>query len=272
MIMSNTPFFPPVQLPRGPIGTGLDNPLVTAFVPPVEVQRVLERSEELCRSERNRTSTAERITHAGLVLDKSWSMRQHRNTVLAGFNAQVDVVQEGARAAGRTHVSLNVFADTSEQLMSAVPVSMLKKMGEGDYNPDGNTALYDAIGDTIALLLRQPGADDPNTAFLVAAFTDGDENASRRYTGQLLRDLIVRLEATGRWTFTLMGPRGGAEKMAGSLNIARGNVASFDPQRAESVVGAFSAMASASESYMSMRSMGLTASNALYAHAADSQA
>ncbi|KWU23342.1 vWA domain-containing protein [Burkholderia cenocepacia] len=236
-------------------------------MPPDAVQVILARSVEDCAAERKRKATGEQVTHAGLILDASSSMYAHRVTALRGFNAQVDVVKEGAKQAGRTFVSLNVFASAPSQVLSAVDADKLEPLAEHLYQPNGNTALYDAIGDTVALLLSQPGANDPNTAFLVAAFTDGGENWSSRYTGTLLKDLITRLEATGRWTFTLMGPKGGAEEMAGVLNIAKGNVAAFDPSKSESVVGAFQAMAGASESYMTMRSMGLCASNALYSSA-----
>jgi hypothetical protein len=256
-------FFPPAQLPSL---FGYSRPQVqSAFVPPDAVQVVLSRSVAECAAERNRTAVSEQVTHAGLILDASTSMAPHRVTALKGFNAQVDVVKEGAKQAGNTFVSLNVFASAPSQVLSAVSADKLQPLAENMYNPNGNTALYDAIGDTVALLLSQPGADNPNTAFLVAAFTDGGENCSTRYTGSMLKDLITRLEATGRWTFTLMGPKGGAEEMAGVLNISRGNVAAFDPSKSESVVGAFQAMAGASESYMSMRSTGVCASNALYA-------
>lgn len=273
---NKNPFFPPAQLPslsgyvhapQSPVFGQLPGVAPQPFTPPAAVQRVLERSVEECTAQRNRTAVGEQVTHAGLILDESSSMSYHRAAALQGFNAQVKVVQDGAKQAGRTFVSLNVFATTPRQVLAVVPVDRLEPLAEHQYVPRGNTALYDALGDTIAMLLSQPEADNPNTAFLVAAFTDGGENCSTRYTGKLLKDLITRLEATGRWTFTLMGPQGGAQEMAGMLNIAVGNVAAFDPSKSESVVGAFQAMASASESYMSLRAGGAMASNALYANA-----
>jgi len=273
---NKNPFFPPAQLPnltgyvQAPQSPVFGQQLGVApqpFVPPEAVQRVLARSVEECAAQRNRTAVGDQVTHAGLILDESYSMLTHREAALTGFNAQVKVVQDGAKHAGRTLVSLNVFASTPRQVLAVVPADRLTPLSYDQYTPNGNTALYDAIGDTVAMLLSQPEADNPNTAFLVAAFTDGGENWSRRYTGTLLKDLITRLEATGRWTFTLMGPQGGALEMAGVLNIARGNVATFDPSKSDSVVGAFQAMASASESYMSLRAVGAMASNALYANA-----
>jgi len=203
-------------------------------------------------------------TFASLVLDESGSMNTHRRSALEGFNAQVDVIREGAKDAGKTLVSLTQFSNVARPTLVARPVQELRPLDESQYKPAGGTALYDAIGQTIEQLLEQPGINAATTAVLVAVFTDGEENSSTRYDADTLKQLIARLEATGRWTFTLMGPKGSLE-LASILNISKGNVAVFDPSNQESTRAAFSTMAGAATSYMAMRSKGVTASASLYA-------
>ena len=257
--------------PFDPLGTSVSRSLglqtlyqtATPVLPPV-IQAVLAKSVEEFARERNARVYGNPLTHAALILDESLSMSRHKGVALEGYNTQVDVIKEGARGAGKTLVSLNVFNSVPRQVLSAVDVEILRKLQPHEYSPNGGTALFDAFGDTIALLLAQPGAQDPNTAFLVSGFTDGEENSSTRYSGKVLKDLITRLEATGRWTFTLMGPHGGAQELASVLNLNVGNVAAFDPARQESVHEAFSTMKLASNGYMNMRSSGERASACFY--------
>jgi hypothetical protein len=238
---------------------------------PAVIQAVLTRPIEDFVRERNARAYGNPLTHAGIILDESSSMGTHRGAALEGFNGQVNVIKEGAKGAGKTLVSLNIFNAVPRQVLSAVDVEILRPLADHEYRPNGGTALLDALGATIALLLSQPGANDPSTAFLVSAFTDGEENSSRQYTGQVLKDVITRLEATGRWTFTLMGPQGGAQELAHLLNLNMGNVAAFDPSRQESVAQAFSTMQLASNGYMNMRSSGEMASACFYSSVADTK-
>jgi hypothetical protein len=65
----------------------------------------------------------------------------------------------------------------------------------------GSTALYDAIGDSIAKV--SPVKKDADVV-LVNIYTDGQENSSRRYNAQKIATLIEELGSLG-WTFTFIG-------------------------------------------------------------------
>lgn len=208
--------------------------------------------------------TAEPLTYAAMVLDESTSMHKHRESALEGFNAQVSVIKEGAKQAGKTNVSLTLFNTVTRPVMVARPVEELRTLRPDEYSPSGSTALYDAIGETLESLLEQPFIESSTTAILVAIFTDGEENMSSRYDGKTLKELVSRLEATGRWTFTLMGPHGSSLELASVLSIQSGNVAMFNPSDVGSTRTAFAEMTKAAGSYMALRSKGVTASACLY--------
>lgn len=204
-------------------------------------------------------------TYAALLLDESSSMARHRASALEGFNAQVEVIRTGAKQAGNTAVSLTAFNALVRPVLANRPASELRPLSPDQYVPNGGTALFDAIGQTLEALLEQPDIHASQTAVLVAIFTDGEENSSRRFNGQTLKEIVTRLEATGRWTFTLMGPHGTSVELASILNLQAGNVAAFNPQDGASTEAAFASMTRAATSYMSLRSQGVMASASLYA-------
>jgi hypothetical protein len=92
------------------------------------------------------------------------------------------------------------------------PAGDLKEAKVEDFNPNGSTAMRDAMGYTVQKLLD---TDDGNTAYLVYVISDGQTNADSHYvprfneaTGQtedVLKDLLTGVQATGRWTITYMG-------------------------------------------------------------------
>lgn len=264
----NKPFFPSAQLPRIPVfgPQAYQLPSVRPLSDKVQALLKLPLSHFAAKSQ---GLAGEPLTYAAMVLDESTSMLKHRATALEGFNAQVSVITEGAKQAGKTRVSLTLFNTVSRPLMVARPVEELRPLTAEEYSPSGSTALYDAIGETLESLLEQPFIESSTTAVLVAIFTDGEENMSSRYDGKTLKELVSRLEATGRWTFTLMGPHGSSLELASVLNLQAGNVAMFNPNDAGSTRTAFAEMTKAAGSYMSLRSMGVTASASLYSPADD---
>lgn len=248
-------------------------------------------------------------TYIAFVLDESGSMQQDIGVTIAGFNAQVDIVQENNELGGDTKVSLITFggakalplgkaaaglqiggtpsmasafilggatllnagvqglntAGVCKQFINQDP-DRLVKLTSDTYKPNGGTPLYDAIGETIDELLKSKGAKSKDTAFLVAIFTDGYENMSSKYTSSQISDKIKELEKTGRWTFTLIGPKGEIETMGDLLSIRKGNRSEFDPTLTVSKMDAFSNLSGATESYMIMRSKNIMESACLYSN------
>lgn len=249
-----TPFMPSAGLPVQPavlsdkIKHILAQPL-EAFVPPGTVPAAAPK------------------TYAAVLLDESSSMSRHQASALEGFNAQVQVIRSGAEQAGNTAVSLVAFNALVRPVLVNRPAQELHPLSPEQYRPNGGTALFDAIGSTMESLLEQPDIHSPQTAVLVAIFTDGEENSSRRFSGETLKQLVTRLEATGRWTFTLMGPQGTSVELASILNLRAGNVATFNPQDVGSTRDAFASMTRAATNYMSLRGQGVMASASLYAGA-----
>lgn len=210
-------------------------------------------------------------TNVAFILDSSSSMLKGKSVTIEGFNRQVKQVQEGAGGmAGDAFFTEVQFSDEVVLKQVAVPLEQMPLLNADTYLPDGSTALFDALGRTIEALLETPGIDEPQTATLVTLFTDGEENCSRRYGDPaVLKALIERLEATGRWTFALVGPSGSVNSLADLLSISQGNVAAYEPASVQSRQQVFDTMACASATYMSLRRTGETYSASLFQAASD---
>lgn len=200
-----------------------------------------------------------------LVLDKSGSMKRDRDAVISGFNEQVQTLKKHAAEAGQMAVSLIAFSDPAsiETVFAHQPASAAAELTEATYRPDGSTALFDAINDGIELAQTHPRYKDETTAVLLLAFTDGEENASAKVSGAQLRARIKELEASERWTVTLLGPDG-VQKTAADLALRADNVMAMAMDTSGGKTEAFLSMSLSTASYMTKRGAGERGSGSFY--------
>jgi Mg-chelatase subunit ChlD len=91
------------------------------------------------------------------------------------------------------------------------------KLNNESYRPDSLTPLFDAMGFAINKLKQYlNGKSDYNV--LVTVLTDGEENASKEFSGMAIKSLVEELQQN-RWTFTYIGTDHDVEKIAISLSI-----------------------------------------------------
>lgn len=147
-------------------------------------------------------------TYVAIVLDKSSSMFSIRGPTIEAFNGMLKTIQDRATEGGETRLMLVVFADKPRIEVQPMDPSRFLPLAPYNYNPGGNTALFDAIGVAVDALNELPGGGDPETSFLIVAITDGEENCSVTYDKRKLVILIDRLQETNRWSFAFNVPRG----------------------------------------------------------------
>lgn len=167
-----------------------------------------------------------------LVLDQSGSMADCVENTLNGFNEQVKKTRELCREFKDQQITmgLTVFNDNVKTVFESADPESVHFLTSHQYRPNGSTALYDAIGKTIFQLeadLKSRG-DLPTDTAVVIILTDGYENASRLFSLKDIRESILRLEATGRWTFSFLGATLDAVDVAESMAFKRQNSFSFE--------------------------------------------
>ena len=165
--------------------------------------------------------------HNLIVLDESGSMDSIKSLIISGFNELVQSVKgiEGQFPEQEHLISMVSFNDLNNNILHFVdPINKLDAINDSTYNPASMTPLYDAMGFSISKL-KQYLEGKTNYSVLVTILTDGEENASKEYTGSAIKNLVEELKQQN-WTFTYIGADHDVEGMASKMNIH--NTMSFD--------------------------------------------
>ena len=165
--------------------------------------------------------------HNLIVLDESGSMDSIKSLIISGFNELVQSVKgiEGQFPEQEHLISMVSFNDLNNNILHFVdPINKLDATNDSTYNPASMTPLYDAMGFSISKL-KQYLEGKTNYSVLVTILTDGEENASKEYTGSAIKNLVEELKQQN-WTFTYIGADHDVEGMASKMNIH--NTMSFD--------------------------------------------
>ena len=158
------------------------------------------------------TATPEtaQATFISIVADASGSMNHLHGTVIKGLN---DFIAEQASSDNDAKVTIVQFPSLKDEdgIQTILPKSNVKtarKITGKDYVINGMTPLYDAIGAVITkaderIAKRVAKGKDPESQ-VVVIFTDGGENASRKFTQDAIFTLIAERKAQG-WVFVFLG-------------------------------------------------------------------
>ena len=139
------------------------------------------------------------------VVDATGSMQRFRPTVIASYNEQLDALL-ASNAADSILMSTFLFNNHSTLLHSYLPLDRAIRLDMGNYDPDLNTALYDATLDAItsavayAQSLRDSGI---RVKVVVVVISDGEDNASR-HTSSAVKSVVTDLLNQEIYTFAMV--------------------------------------------------------------------
>ena len=165
-----------------------------------------------------------------IILDESGSMHGLEKMSVDGVNETIQTIKSAAEA-NPEQKQMFSFITFSGMRPNERPyrvhtllseISQVKEIALKDYQPRGNTPLWDTMGIALRTLEKEVGED---AIALVTVITDGYENASREYTGKMIKDLVSRLDEKG-WVFTYIGANQDAMLEANKLGIR--NSLNFD--------------------------------------------
>jgi Mg-chelatase subunit ChlD len=155
-----------------------------------------------------------------IILDESGSMDSIKRETINGFNETNQTI----KAAQKEHenqehfVTLVTFNGAGiKTIYDKVSSNKIKELNATKYKPDCSTPLYDAIGMSVTNL-KHFLSDQTDCTVLVTIITDGEENASKEYKGELIQEMIDELKLKG-WIFTYIGANHDVEKFAMSISI-----------------------------------------------------
>lgn len=166
--------------------------------------------------------------HVVSILDRSGSMGGTENEVIGAYNAFITEQKKIAHEKNiNTKVSLVLFDDQYQEVYTKIGVNEAPVLDSNTYYVRGMTAMYDAIGKTIAKFEGKK-----KVIFFIE--TDGQETASREYNSSTLKELVEKKKKDG-WDFNFVGADLDAattQNMGAAFGINASKTMSFDKSSA----------------------------------------
>ncbi|MFZ1702798.1 MAG: vWA domain-containing protein [Saprospiraceae bacterium] len=159
--------------------------------------------------------------HNLIILDESGSMASIQETTIQGFNEIVQTIKgiEKEFPDQEHYISLLSFNGLGIKTHHFIdPVEKLTELNTTLYRPDASTPLFDAMGFGLNKL-NQELTDQTDYHVLVTIMTDGQENASKEFSGSDIKKLVEEFKMKG-WTFTYIGTDHEVDKFAKSVSIS----------------------------------------------------
>lgn len=168
-------------------------------------------------------------THIAVIADRSGSM----TTISADMNGGLHTfLEEQAKLPGTLAVDVTVFDTTVSPLYSDAAVSDIKFPV---IVPRGMTALLDAIGMTVVQLgekfSKLPEERRPSKVLIIIV-TDGQENSSREWTTEKVKDLVTQQQNDYDWNFVFLGANIDSFAVGGGLGINAQGIMDFSASTA----------------------------------------
>lgn len=180
-------------------------------------------------------------TIVNFILDKSGSMSSVREATISGFNEYIGTLKKDAKA--DYEFTLTLFDTKITRPFIGENIKAVDELTATEYNPDGNTALYDAVCSTIRGVKEKKGQK-----VITIIMTDGQENASKEYTEKDMKALITEREAQGNWKFVYLGANQDSYAVAQKYGISHGAISNFNATK-RGIGASMATMATATVNY-----------------------
>jgi uncharacterized protein YegL len=147
-------------------------------------------------------------------------MKDLTNDTIGGFNSFLKEQQE---VTGDAIISTVLFNDSYKLLHDRVDIKKVNPITEKDYIAKGYTALLDAMGKTIndiGLKLSNAAESERPGKVIFFIITDGEENSSREYSQEKVKEMVELQKNTYSWEFIFMGANIDSFSTAASIGIS----------------------------------------------------
>ncbi|HPF54265.1 MAG TPA: hypothetical protein P5116_07935 [Eubacteriales bacterium] len=159
------------------------------------------------------------LTQLVMILDRSGSMGGREDDTIGGYNSFLD---KQRKQEGCCLVTTVLFDDRCELLHERKDVEKIAPLTQNDYYVRGCTALLDAVGRSIRMMVnvqRKANEDDRAANVVFVIITDGYENASREFSFEQIRTMIEREKMEYGWEFIFLGANIDAVAAASRIGI-----------------------------------------------------
>ena len=124
---------------------------------------------------------------------------------IGGFNS---MMEKQKKTGEKAVVSTVLFDDVCEVIHDRVPIEKIEKMTDKQYYVRGCTALLDAVGGAIhhiGNIHKYARQEDRPEKTIFVITTDGQENASCRYSREKIEKMVKKQQKKYGWEFIFIG-------------------------------------------------------------------
>ena len=171
------------------------------------------------------------------IIDKSGSMGSVRSDTIGSFNV---FVEEQKQMPGKANLTV-VFFNHEMEVWYSGKLENVPELTTENYVPDGMTALFDAICNTVDEMKTLKSA-------LLVILTDGEENASKKYKDKDRVKTMVEDREKGGWTVVYLGANQDSFSEGVSMGVSGANTMNF-MATSSGMIGAFRGISSTTTSY-----------------------
>lgn len=155
----------------------------------------------MAKKNKPKSHDAKRSILINFVLDKSGSMEAIRDATISGFN---EFKNDQAAEDGDAFFTLTLFDTNFDTVCEAIPMREVSDLDLVTYQPDGMTALYDAIGHTMRITDDFVATNKPDQVLFVI-MTDGAENSSHEFSRHGIFEMIQDRQKIAQYEFIYLG-------------------------------------------------------------------
>lgn len=190
------------------------------------------------------------FTEIVCVVDRSASMGAMKDQAISVFN---EFLETQKKQEGKALFTLTMFNTEYELRFSGKDIQDIPALNAETYVPGGMTALLDAVGKTIdevgERLSKTPDAERPKLVVFVV-MTDGQENSSKEYKREKVREMVKRQTDDYSWEFVFLAAGPDAFDESVGMGFAASNVVRY-AQTADAHTGSVQALSKNVSSYRS---------------------
>jgi predicted GIY-YIG superfamily endonuclease len=165
----------------------------------------LTRQEKLNLINQKEPMTKDNFTSINIVLDASGSMTNLQTDTIGSFNT---FLAEQKAVKGEAVFTLAVFNHEYKLIHDFAKLDSVPNLDAKSYNPNGYTALLDALGTTMdnvgSKLAAMPEHERPSKVVWLI-ITDGKENSSTQYTASRIKEMVQHQTDKYQWLFVFTG-------------------------------------------------------------------
>ena len=147
------------------------------------------------------------------------------SAVKTGFN---EFLQEQKAFPGDCVATVVRFDNTVEVVHHGVDLNDIQPATDATFAPRGSTALYDGIGQAIAMVNKKISTMSAKPKRIMAlVLTDGEENGSQTHSHSQVMKTIAHCEKELGWTFVFVGANQDAIATGTKIGFSAQNCLSF---------------------------------------------